>query len=78
MVRKAQDPARKNGVNDQPDRRQGDDDIGDDRADRTVAHEDGGNKVEIKDPVQPPVHGAEQNQNVRYKVRNDHTITSCP
>ena len=71
-ARKAQDAARENGIDDQPDRRERDDDIGYDRPDAAIPHEDRGNEVEIEYAVQTPIHCSEQHEDVRYDVRNDH------
>ena len=43
-VHKAQDAARKYSIDDQPDRRERDDDIGYDRPDAAIPHEDRGNE----------------------------------
>lgn len=80
FVRRAepQDAARKDGRKDQPDRSQRDEHIDDDRADRAVPHEDGGHKVEIEDAVQPPIHRAQQHEDIRNKIGYEHKLPPSP
>lgn len=71
-ARKTQNTAREYCINDQPDRRKRNENIGYDRPDAAVSHKDRRNEIEVEYPVQPPIHRSEQNEDVRYDVRNDH------
>ena len=70
--RKAQDAVRKDRIDDQPDRRERDDAVSDDRAYAPVAHKNSGNEVEVEYTVQSPIDRPEQDKDIRHKIRNDH------
>ena len=70
--RKAQNAVCKDRIDDQPNCGCRDHAVCDDRAHAPVTHENRGNEIEIKDPVQSPIYRAEQDEDIRNQIRNDH------